>query len=107
MSLQSTELVQGRVGKPENLTNAGKGRTKGVPNKLTVEFKQAVNNLLAYAAPEMVGWLKEVADKDPEKALAIVDKFAEYCAPKLSRTELTGVDGGPVVIQVDPTDTQL
>ena len=86
---------------------AGPGRPKGLPNKATVEFKAAVNNLLNFAAPEMVGWLKSVADglpehdikPNPEKALDLTAKLAEYAAPKLARTEVTGPEGGPVQIQ--------
>jgi hypothetical protein len=40
-------------------------------------------------------WLNEVADKDPHKALDIIQKLSEYHIPKLARTEVTGLDGGP------------
>jgi hypothetical protein len=74
---------------------AGPGRPKGVPNKATAEFKEAVTRLLDYAAPEMVGWLSRVAEENPEKALDLTAKLAEYAAPKLARTEVTGEGGGP------------
>jgi len=47
-------------------------------------------------------WLQQVAEghgevkADPGKALDLVAKLAEYAAPKLNRTELTGKDGGPM-----------
>lgn len=77
----------------------GPGRPKGLPNKATVEFKQAVTNLLNYAAPEMVGWLSRVAEESPEKALDLTAKLAEYAAPKLARTELAGDKDNPIKLE--------
>ena len=33
-------------------------------------------------------WLSDVAQEDPERALEIMLKMAEYIVPKLSRTEV-------------------
>jgi hypothetical protein len=85
---------------------AGLGRPKGVPNKNTLDFKAAVNRLLESSTPQMVDWLQQVADgniadggkrePDPGKALDLLAKLAEFAAPKLSRSEVSGVDGKPV-----------
>lgn len=82
-------------GKPRPI---GAGRTKGVPNKTTIEFKAALNALLEHAAPQMLEWLNRVAKESPEKALDTVGKLAEYIHPKLARSEQqhTGPDGGPI-----------
>lgn len=72
------------------------GRKKGSQNKISVEYKQAVINLLNYAAPQMVDWLERIATEDPDRALSHVEKFGEHILPKLTRAELTGNDGGPV-----------
>lgn len=63
------------------------GRPKGTPNKSTIEFKEAVNNLINSATPEMVKWLEHVAEEDPSKALEHVYKFAQFGYPLLSRSE--------------------
>lgn len=74
--------------------DAGPGRPKGLPNKATVEFKEAVNNLIAFATPQMVDWLELVAVEDPNKALDHVYKFAQFGYPLLARSEHTGAGGG-------------
>ena len=76
---------------PSNLN----GRPKGVQNKATVEFKEAVTNMISYATPQMVKWLEKIAKKNPEKALEMVYKFAQFGYPLLARTEKTGPGGGP------------
>lgn len=80
------------------------GRTAGTPNKVTVEFRETVRNLLDSNAENMARWLTLVAEgdgseygrPDPAKALDLLAKLAEYAAPKLSRAEVTGANQGPV-----------
>lgn len=79
------------------------GRQKGTPNRVTSEFRGIVQDLIDENADNVSRWLTLVADgdgeslkPDPARALDLVSKLAEYAAPKLSRTEVTGEDGGPV-----------
>lgn len=68
-----------------------KGRGNS-PNKITVEFKEAVNNLINFSTPQMVDWLTLVAAEDPNKALDHVYKFAQFGYPLLARTESTNLN---------------
>lgn len=78
------------------------GRKKGIPNKSTMEFKEALNNLLQKAAPNMIKWLETTAKEDPARALDLVAKLAEYIHPKQVRTTVAGdPDGGPVRILLE------
>lgn len=82
------------------------GRALGTPNKATKEFRDTINTLLKKNAENVELWLQRVADgegetkPDPAKALDLLAKLAEYAAPKLSRTEMTGEGGGPVGVHV-------
>lgn len=83
------------------------GRQKGSINKITSDVRQAFANLLESNSQNLSGWLKRVARKDPGRALDIVARLAEYHVPKLARTEVTGKDGGPIVVQTTPQDERL
>lgn len=71
-------------------------RPKGVPNKMTMEIKEAFKNLIEMNTPNMIEWMERVAIDDPAKALSLCADMAEFVVPKLARTELTGKDGGAV-----------
>ncbi len=82
--------------------NAGIGRPKGAPNKVTTAFRETVQRVLEGNSENVGRWLLMVAEghadakPDPGRALDLMSKLAEYAAPKLARTEVTGPDGGPL-----------
>lgn len=101
----------------KNIPNGGKGRPKGAINKATKTFRETINTLLEGNAENVSRWLETVAEgdedkgikPDPGKALDLMAKLAEFAAPKLSRTEVVGDEGGPVAHSiefaiVDPKD---
>lgn len=92
------------------------GRQPGSLNKATREFRDTVTKLLSDNADNVATWLEQVAkgvdavfdadgkiatkgvEPDPGKALDLLAKLAEFAAPKLGRTELTGKNGGPIEV---------
>ena len=88
--------------------NAGKGRPAGVPNKSTSIVREAIANLLDRNSEKMDEWLQLVAYGDselgvkpqPDKALDIMQKLAEYHIPKLARTEVVGNKDTPLELKI-------
>jgi hypothetical protein len=91
------------------------GRKKGSQNKVTKEFKAIVQDLIDENQDNVKLWLARVANgvpgeyqtnadglretvrypvvADPARAVDLISKLAEYVAPKLTRTEVTGPGG--------------
>lgn len=84
---QNTRKLQG---KPENLTNAGKGRVKGVPNKTTAAIKDMITQALANKGG--VKYLEQQADLNPVAFLGLVGKVLPM--------QVTGEDGGAITVQI-------
>lgn len=86
--------------------NRGKGRPKGAQNKATKAFRDTITALLEDNSENVGVWLKQVAegckgrDPAPDKALDLLAKLAEFAAPKLSRAEVVGDNGGPLVVNI-------
>lgn len=72
-----------------------KGRPKGVPNKATMQAREAIGRFVDGNAHRLQQWLDRVAETDPERAFALFQSVIEYHVPKLARTESTGPNGGP------------
>lgn len=64
------------------------GRKAGEPNKSTIEFREAVTNLIEFATPQMVQWLERVAAENPDKALKHIHDFAQFGYPLLARQDV-------------------
>jgi len=99
MTTENNKPKQSRKGK----TNNPNGRPSGTPNKVTQEARQAIAAFVDGNAHRLSEWLDAVAQGDPEndikpnpaKAFEMFQSVVEYHVPKLARSEVTGVDGGP------------
>jgi hypothetical protein len=98
----ATDIKSAGIGKG----TPGPGRPKGLPNKVTLEFRQTIQRLLESNAENVGRWLTLVAEgdgtdkgaPDPARALDLLAKLAEYAAPKLGRVEHVGDGGGPMQV---------
>lgn len=86
------------------------GRKKGVPNQATKNARYAIAAFVDDNAGRLQEWLDEIAadpKHGPLAAFKCVQEVLEYHVPKLARTEITGKDGGPVIIEASPLDERL
>lgn len=85
------------------------------PGKATKDAREAIAAFVDGNAHRLTGWLDQVAMGDPEndlkpnpaKAFEMFQSVVEYHIPKLARTELTGKEGGPVVVALTALDERL
>jgi hypothetical protein len=80
----ASKVVKSAVRPP----NAGKGRVKGVPNKVTKAVKEMVIAALEQAGG--IDYLVEQSAKNPTAFMSLVGKVLPL--------QLTGEDGGPVKV---------
>ncbi len=97
----------GRGPRGRFVNSPGPGRRKGQPNKATASIREAMMRLANGNVGKVQGWLDKAAEKDPGKAADLFLRLAEFCVPKLQRSEHTGEDGGPIELKGTPADPAL
>ena len=97
----------GKVCKRAKPVGSG-GSRKGIPNKTTAQAREAISQFVEANTDRLQGWLDQIAETDgPKVAFQCLMDVLEYHIPKLARTELTGKDGGPVVVAASREDERL
>jgi len=87
--------------KKHKISGAGPGRPKGAANKATSNAREAIARFVDGNAHRVQVWLDEIAETEgPLRAFQCYTDMIEYHVPKLSRTELTGKNDGPVDITI-------
>lgn len=108
-------MARDRRGKsPESQANLAKGgrrgagRPKGVPNRSSLVAREAIASFIDGNAERIQGWLEEIyAEKGAQGAWDCFVDLIEYHVPKLARTEVTGINGGAIIVQSQPKDEAL
>lgn len=80
--------------------NAGKGRPKGAVNKTTADVRTCVAGIAQNLAPEVEGWIRKGAKKNPLGAAHLLAQLLEYHIPKLQRSEMVGEGGKPIEVSI-------
>lgn len=75
------------------------GRKPGVKNHVTADAKLLMDALVEHGLRDATQVYDRIKRRAPARALTVLARFAEYRLPKLARTEVTGPDGGPQVIE--------
>lgn len=76
------------------------GRKRGTPNKITADARETFRQVFESLAPECEEWIRRAAEKNPAKGAELLLRLAEHFVPKLTRTEVTGADSAPLVVEV-------
>lgn len=66
------------------------GRPKGAKDKISSDIKEVFKQLVESNLPNVEQWLKQVATKDPGKALELLLKLSEFVQPKIKAIEHSG-----------------
>ena len=96
------------ITKVANSRKKAGGRVAGTPNKVTAQAREAIALFVDDNAPRLAQWLDAVANGDPAhdvkpnpaKAFELFQSVIEYHVPKLARTEVTGADGGSLIVEI-------
>ncbi len=84
------------------------GRKPGMPNKTTVQLREAFTRLVEGNVDRVQAWLDEIAENDGAlQAMKVYLDLAEFCVPKMARIEHTGKDGAPFVVTLQQDDAAL
>lgn len=76
------------------------GRKAGTPNKATRDIREAFRALLEANLDRMQAAFATLWEERPDQALRHMTALAEFCIPRLARTEVTGEEGHALKIEI-------
>lgn len=89
---------------PKGHTNNPNGRPKGSQNVKTKAIRDAYSEFINNNTKHFEKWLKQVAEKNPAKAIELISGLSDFVLPKLARTELVGDEEQPINIDLTKLD---
>lgn len=90
--------VKKQRGKP--FPKGNPGRPVGCESKKKKAFKEVMQALLETNEENFEAWIKKIAKRNPRAAYDLLLRSAEFVAPKLNRTEMSGTpDGNPILVK--------
>ncbi len=78
----------------------GKGRPKGSPNKATSERREWIKKVLNNETTNVQAILNKLRKDNPVAYMNNIMSLLEFDTPKLARTEIGGLDGKELKIQI-------
>ncbi len=81
------------------------GRTKGTPNKVTNDIREAYKKLLDKNIDNLDKWLNEIAKTSPARAFDIILRLSEFVIPKINRGSMDLTIGKAK--EIDLTDEEI
>jgi hypothetical protein len=80
---------------------AGPGRPAGVPNRATVELREAFALLVDGNLFRLQAWLDRVAEDNPRNAIDLYLRLAEFVLPKLQRVDMSASsETEPLIVKI-------
>jgi len=89
---------------PKGHTNNPNGRPKGSQNVKTKAIRDAYSEFINNNTKHFEKWLKQVAEKNPAKAIELISGLSDFVLPKLARTELVGDEEQPINVDLTKLD---
>ena len=91
---------KGYSGNPE-------GRPSGAKDKIQSDIKESFQQLVEGNLLNIETWLKEVATKDPSKAIDLIIRLSEFILPKIKTIDLNANINTPHIIEYKNVSVQF
>ena len=78
------------------------GATEEIPD-VTDDIREAIRSVLIKNTGNIEGWLKQIGEQDPIKALTLYKELSEFIIPKIQRSDSKIDPSSPVKVVFEST----